>query len=97
MDEKQKKVRKTREAKPGELRGIQILETMERMSKRPESRMDLQKALGKLSPNGQIYAKHLVMSGPSGNTSTSKETGLSKAEIELAAEELETAINKLRT
>jgi len=90
------KPRKTREAKPGELRGIRILETMERFSKRPEARMDLGRILDRLSPEGKIYAKHLVVSGPSGDQAAAKTCGLSAEQIEAAAQELETALGVLR-
>ena len=62
----------TREAKPGELREIRIMETLERLSKRPETRMDVGTLLQNLSPNGQIYAKHLISSGPSSILSAAK-------------------------
>lgn len=91
-----KKPSKTRDAKPGELREINVLETLERMSKRPESRMDVQKFLGNLSPNGQVYVKHLVMSGPSSLLSAAKATGLKVAEIEAALDELEQGLASLR-
>ena len=58
------KISKTREAKPGELKEINILEDLEKLSRRPESRIDLQKLLENLSENSKIYAKHLFSSGP---------------------------------
>lgn len=94
--EKPKKERKTREAKPGELRGINILETLERMSKRPESRMDVQRLLDGLSPDAKTYAKHLVMSGPSGNGAAAKACGFTKEQLETAVAELEAGISALR-
>jgi hypothetical protein len=82
----------SRDAKPGELRGIRILEKLEKMFKRPESRLDAQRILGKLSADAQTYARHLVVSGPSGNVAAAKASGLSKEQIELAAAEIETAL-----
>lgn len=79
----------TREAKPGELREIHILETFERLSKRPESRMDLQRMLEKLSPLGKQYAQHLVMSGPSSFNIAAKALGLKAKDIESAVDEIE--------
>ena len=90
------KPKKTRDAEPGELRGINILESLERFFKRPETRLDAQKMLGGLSPDGQIYAKHLVTSGPMGNKKAVKESGLTAERLEAAAIELEAAIAKLR-
>ena len=82
----------SRQPKQGEMRGIRILERLEKMFKRPESRVDAQKILGKISAPAQAYAKHLVMSGPSSSASAAKECGLSKAELEAAATELEVAL-----
>lgn len=87
---------KPREAKPGELREIKILELLEKYSKRPESRLDVRKILSNLSPTGQIYAKHLVMSGPSSLLGAARALGLTTEEIEAAIVELETGIAKLR-
>lgn len=88
--------KKTREAKPGELREIRVLELMEKLSKRPESRMDLQRLLEKLSPTGQVYAKHLVVSGPSSLKAAAKACELKAEEVEAALAELEAGIAKLR-
>jgi hypothetical protein len=88
--------RTTREAKPGELREIRILETLERLSRRPESRMDLQRLLAGLSPSGQSYAKHLITSGPSSTLSAAKACGLSSKEVEAAMTELENGLASLR-
>jgi hypothetical protein len=88
--------KKPREAKPGELREIHILERLEKFSKRPETRMDVQKILSNLSPIGQIYAKHLVMSGPSSILSAARALGLKSSEIEAAIEELERGLASLR-
>lgn len=86
----------TRDAKKGELREINILETLEKLSKRPETRMDVQKMLGQLSPTGQIYAKHLVMSGPSSIVTAAKTLELKQAEVEAAIAELEAGIARIR-
>jgi hypothetical protein len=86
----------TREAKPGELRGIQILELMERLSRRPESRMDLQKLFDNLSEPVKNYAKHLVSSGPSGNAAAAKACGMTKEQINEVADELLSLLNQLR-
>lgn len=91
-----RKPKKTRDAKPGELREIRILELMERLSKRPESRMDLQRLLDRLSPTGQIYVKHLVTSGPSSIKAAAKSCSLKAEDIESAQLELEAGIAKLR-
>lgn len=88
--------KKTREAKPGELREIHIMETLERLSKRPESRLDLQRCLTSLSPNTETYVKHLISSGPSSILSAAKACGLSSKEIEAALDELESGLAKLR-
>jgi hypothetical protein len=91
-----KKPKKTREAKPGELREIRILEQMERLSKRPESRMDLQRLLERLSPSCQTYTRHLVTSGPSSIKAAAKACELKAEEIESALTELEAGIAGLR-
>jgi hypothetical protein len=78
----------SREAKPGELRGIQILEKLEKMFKRPETRLDAQKILSQVSVDAQTYAKHLVMSGPSSDAAAAKECGMTKAQLDAAASEL---------
>lgn len=85
-----------REPKKGELRGIHILEMLERLFKRPESRMDAAAALKKLSPNAQKYAENLVKSGPLANVTAAKACGLSGVEFEAAAEELESAVKNLK-
>jgi hypothetical protein len=89
-------VKKTRDAKPGELREINILESLERLSKRSESRMDVQRLLDGLSPNSKIYAKHLVMSGPSSIGAAAKACGVRSEEIVFALQELEKGIVNLR-
>lgn len=85
----------TRDAKPGELRGVKIIETLERLSKRPESRMDVQRMLDNLSPEGKAYAKHLITSGPSGNTAAAKALGITKEQLENHVTEVERAIAKI--
>ncbi len=87
---------KPRDPKPGELRGIKILELIERLSKRPESRVDLERALERLSPDGQIYIRHLVMSGPSSDITAAKASGLKKDALLAAAIEVETKLDALR-
>lgn len=86
----------TRDAKPGELQGIQILEALEKMFKRPETRLDAQKMLGRVSAHAQTYAKYLVMSGPSGMAAAAKACEMTKAEVEAAANELTAALAALR-
>jgi hypothetical protein len=86
----------TREAKPGELREIRILETLERLSRRPESRMDLQKLFASFRPPTEKYLKHLLGSGPSSLLSAAKACEMSVKEIEAAIEELEEAIRSIR-
>jgi hypothetical protein len=92
----EKKPRKTREAKPGELREINILESLERLSRRPESRVDLQRLLDNLSIDAKAYAKHLVTSGPSSLLSAAKACVMTSVQIEGALTELENGIAKLR-
>lgn len=86
----------TREAKPGELREIKILETLEKLSKRADSRLDVQRLLDRLTPNTQIYVKHLVMSGPSSIKAAAKACELKPEEIEAAITELEQGIATIR-
>lgn len=88
--------KRTREAKPGELREIKIMETLERLSKRPESRMDLQKLLTSLTPPTEKYVKHLIQSGPSSILAAAKACELSVKEIEAALTELESGLAGLR-
>ena len=92
-----KKPKKTREAKPGELREIRILELFERLSKRPETRMDLQRFLDNLSPACQVYTRHLVTSGPSSIKAAAKACELRADDVESAIAELEAGITKLRS
>ncbi len=87
---------KTRNAKPGELREIKIVETLERFSRRPESRIDLQRMLDALTPNAQTYIRHLVTSGPSSILSAAKVLKVTAKDIESALTEIEQAILKLR-
>ena len=87
---------KTRDAKPGELREIHILEKLEKMSKRTDLRLDVQKILERLSPTAQIYIKHLVMSGPSSLKAAAKACELKEEQIEAALQELESAIGTLK-
>ena len=91
-----KKTMKTRDAKPGELREINVLESLERLSKRPESRMDVQRLLDNLSETGKVYTKHLVTSGPSSLLSAAKACGLKVDQIENALQELEHGVVNLR-
>lgn len=86
---------KTREAKPGELQEIKTLEALERLMKRPESRMDVQRMLESLSPNGQTYVRHLVVSGPSSLLSAAKATGLKVKDVEEALVELDKRIQSI--
>lgn len=88
--------RTTREAKPGELREIKIMETLERLSKRPESRLDLQSFLTRLSPATEQYVKHLIQSGPSSVLSAAKACKLTVKEIEAALTELENGLTQIR-
>lgn len=88
--------KKNREAKPGELREIRIYETLERLSKRPESRMDVQAMLTSLSAKATIYIKHLITSGPSSLLSAAKACELTSKEIEEAITEIETALAGMR-
>jgi hypothetical protein len=87
---------KTREAKPGELREIKIVETLERFSRRPESRIDVQRMLEALSPGAQTYIRHLAMSGPSSILSAAKALKVTAKEIEAALEEIEKGLQKIR-
>lgn len=86
----------TRQPKPGEMRGIRILERLEKMFKRPETRVDAQKILGKVSLGAQAYAKHLVISGPGSNAAAAKECGLTKSELEAVVAELEVALGVVK-
>lgn len=87
---------KTREPDAGELRGIKLLEKLEKAFKRPESRVDAQRMLLKLSSEGQAYARHLVMSGPMPVSKAAESLDLEDAKLEAAAQELENAIASLR-
>lgn len=87
---------KPRDPKPGELRGIKILELIERLSKRPESRVDLERALERLSSDGQVYIRHLVMEGPSSDLAAAKASGLKKDKLQAAAIEVESKLEALR-
>lgn len=88
--------KKTREAKPGELREIRVMERLERLSKRPESRMDLQRFLTSLTPTTEAYVKHLISSGPSSLLSAAKACGITVKEVEAALDELERGLAALR-
>ena len=88
-------MKKTREPEEGELRGIALLEILEKFFKRPESRLDAQRMLGNLSQDGQAYARHLVVSGPSSNEDAAKACGFTVERLLAAADELENAIRTL--
>ena len=83
-----KRVKKKREAKQGELRGIYLLESLQRFFSRPETRLDAQRMIESLSVDAQAYAKQLVLSGPMANATAAKECGFTKEKLEFAAEEL---------
>jgi hypothetical protein len=85
-----------REPDAGELRGIKLLEKLEKSFKRPESRVDAQRMLTRLSVDGQAYAKYLVMSGPSAVVIAAEGCGISEEKLEAAAQELEKAIASLK-
>lgn len=87
---------KPRDAKQGELREIKIVQQLEKLSSRPESRIDVQRFLEALSPTSQTYIRHLITSGPSSLLSAAKATGLSVKEIEASLEEIEKGIATLR-
>ena len=87
--------KKTREAEPGELRGIALLESLERFFKRPESRVDAQKMITSLSKDAQAYTKHLVMSGPTSNEEAAEACEFTLEQLEAAVDELENAIRGL--
>ncbi|MEK6578479.1 MAG: hypothetical protein AABZ55_04570 [Bdellovibrionota bacterium] len=87
--------KKPREAEPGELRGIALLEILEKFFRRPESRIDAQKMLSSLSKEGQTYARHLVTCGPTGNVAAAKSCGFTLEQLEAAAAELEKAVRSL--
>ena len=89
------KDKKTREAAPGELSEIQILEDLERLSKRPETRLDAQNMLEALSPNSQTYVRHLVTSGPSNLEAAAKACNLQVEEVEAAINEIQTRISAI--
>jgi hypothetical protein len=91
------KPKKTREAKPGELREINVLQRLESLSRRTESRIDVQRMLESLSPISQTYVKHLVTSGPSSLLSAAKATGHTVKEIEESLNEIEQQISRLRS
>jgi hypothetical protein len=93
--EKKKAEKKPREAMPGELRGIALLEALERFFRRPETRIDAQRMLNALSEDGRTYAKHLVMSGPSANSEAAQACEMTVERLEKAMDELEKAIRKL--
>lgn len=84
--------KKTRDAKPGELREIHILQRLEKLSGRSESRIDVQRFLENLSPNSHKYIKHLITSGPSSILSAAKACGLASQDIETALDEIEKGI-----
>lgn len=84
------------EAKGNEMRALKVVETLEKMSRRTDSRLDVQKILDRLSPSAQIYVKHLVMSGPSSLKEAAKATGLELVQVQEALEELEEAILNLK-
>ncbi len=90
------KLKKTREAKPGEVREINILQRLEKLSHRPETRIDLQRILEALSPTSQTYIKHLVNSGPSSLLSAAKACGLTVKEVESSLDEIEKSLAVLR-
>ncbi|MGZ3722156.1 MAG: hypothetical protein ACXVA9_04445 [Bdellovibrionales bacterium] len=87
---------KEREPDAGELRGIKLLEKLEKAFKRPESRVDAQRMLTKVSADAQAYAKHLVMSGPTSLNRTAESLDMEEEKLEAAAQELELAIASLR-
>ncbi len=82
--------------KPGEFRGILILEKLEKMFRRPETRMDAQRILSKVSAQAQAYAKQLVVSGPTNDGATAKECGLTIVQLEAAMSELEAVLFKTK-
>jgi hypothetical protein len=86
----------TRAAKPGELRCIRIIESLEKLSSRPESRLDVQRFLGRLSTQGQAYVKFLIETGPTSSSAAAKACGLSKKQLEEAIQEVENGIAALK-
>ncbi len=87
---------KPREAKDGEIREIRIVQQLEKLSSRPESRIDVQRFLESLSPTAHTYIKHLVTSGPSSLLGAAKATGLTVKDIEASLDEIEKGIIALR-
>ena len=84
------------ESKPFETREAKAVGLLEKLSRRVDARLDVQKVLGRLSTNAQIYVKHLVMSGPSTAEAAATTCKLSVEEVEAALVELEAGINSIR-
>jgi hypothetical protein len=84
------------ESKPFETREAKAVGLLEKLSRRVDARIDVQKVLERLSPTAQIYVKHLVMSGPSTVEAAAKACELTNQEIEAALAELEAGISSIR-
>jgi hypothetical protein len=79
-----------------EMREARALEYIEKLSRRTDRRLDVQRLLERLSPKAQIYVRHLVTSGPSPVKSAAKSCELKVEEVEAALLELEAGIAELR-
>jgi inosine-uridine nucleoside N-ribohydrolase len=92
-----KAVKKIREVTPADLKEVNILESLEKMSRRPESRIDVQSMLETLTPNCKTYVRHLVTSGPTNIALAAKACDLTEADVQACIVELAGRIQILRS
>jgi hypothetical protein len=90
-----RKPTKVRAAKVGELRAIRVCEAMQRFGNDDELRVDLKWLYGRLSPDAQLYARHLMEWGATSDAEAARKCELSADRLEAAVSELEAGLRTL--
>jgi len=86
---------KRRAAKPGELRAIALVEQLSSAADDPNARVDLSRAVAKLSPDAQRYVQLLIEEGARDDTAAARTLALAPDAFERAAAEVEAALRDL--
>jgi hypothetical protein len=84
-----------RAARPGELRAIGVVTRLERAAEDPDARLDLSRAIARLSPAAQRYVELLIRAGACDDAAAARALALPAEAVERAAVELETALAEL--
>jgi hypothetical protein len=92
---KPKKPVKTRTAKPGELRAIALVKELTRLANDHDARVDLSRALAKLSVDAQRYVQLIIEDGACADAAAARSLDLSPDAVDCAATEVEATLRAL--